>query len=430
MMQKNSKTQPLSLGYALRYSLLSLVPFLFACSPRIQSTAVWPEGAWERHTIDDSSQGADGTRFADINGDGLLDIVTPWEQGGEIRVYLHPGNAAMRAPWPRVTVGAVGDPEDAYFVDLDNDGFLDVVSSCEGETKAIFIHWSPKDKDRLLDPKAWTTEEFTAASGLGRWMYGFAMQIDEQHGIDLVAGCKNGHIGWFQSPENPRDLAKWTWHPLIPTSWTMTLRPHDFDKDGDMDILATERRDENRGALWLENPGAKQASSPWKEHRIGPVNDHEALHNTIADLDGDGLEDVIVSVKGGPLKFHRRVSQSPLRWETHSIEIPPYAAGGKAVQVADINLDGQLDLAVSSEHAIDGKIGTYWLSYNQSPTETQWTPTSISGPEGYINDLIQVTDLDGDGDLDVVTVEEKGPYIAKGHQVKELGVIWYENPAR
>ena len=98
--------------------------------------------------------------------------------------------------------------------------------------------------------------------------------------------------------------------------------------------------------------------------------------------------------------------------------------------MGDINLDGQLDIAVSCEHAIDGKIGTYWMSYDQSPTEALWMPTSISGPEGYINDLIQLIDLDGDGDLDVVTVEEKGPYIARGEKLKELGVIWYENPAR
>ena len=154
------------------------------------------------------------------------------------------------------------------------------------------------------------------------------------------------------------------------------------------------------------------------------------MHNTVVDLDGDGVEDVLNSVKGGPIQFHRRVSQSPLVWKTYNIEIPPNAGGGKAVKVGDINLDGQLDIAVSCEHAIDGKIGTYWMSYDQSPTETKWLPTSISGPEGYINDLIQLTDLDGDGDLDVVTVEEKGPYISRGEKLKELGVIWYENPVR
>ena len=261
-------------------------------------------------------------------------------------------------------------------------------------------------------------------------MYGFPMQVDGKAGIDLIAGAKSGHLGWFESPANPRELKSWRWHPLLKMRWTMTLRPNDIDKDGDMDIVATERMDANRGALWLENPGPENASSSWKVHRVGPIDDHEALHNTIADLDGDGLEDILVAVRGGPIQFHRRVSQSPLTWETHPIEMPPGAGRGKAVEVADIDLDGRLDLAISCEHAIDGKIGTFWLSYDRSPTQSQWAPTSISGPEGFINDLIQLTDLDGDGDLDVVTVEEKGPYLAQGYEGKELGVIWYENPAR
>jgi hypothetical protein len=180
----------------------------------------------------------------------------------------------------------------------------------------------------------------------------------------------------------------------------------------------------------LENPGTDNAASKWKEHRIGPVGEHEAMHNTIADLDQDGLEDVLVAVKGGPIRYHRRTSQSPPTWETHTIEMPPNSGSGKALKVADINLDGQHDLVVTCEWANEGKIGTFWLSYNHKPTKSNWTATSISGPEGFINDLVQLTDLDGDGDLDVVTVEEKGPLISAGHKVKELGVIWYENPAR
>ena len=36
---------------------------------------------WPRHVIDDSSVGADGVRLADVNGDGLPDITTGWEEG-------------------------------------------------------------------------------------------------------------------------------------------------------------------------------------------------------------------------------------------------------------------------------------------------------------------------------------------------------------
>lgn len=425
----------------MRFKLYILLAILLAgCSTTkisrcgsVKIPTAWPEGQWTRHTIDDSSFGPDGTRLADINGDGLLDITTPWEQGGVVRVYINPGKSGVKDYWPAVTVGEVGDPEDSFFVDLDGDGYLDVVSSCEGKTRSMFVHWSPADRDRLLDPSAWTTSQIPFKSNAVRWMYAFAMQVDGKDGIDIVAGSKgdNAVLGWFEVPRNPRDMANWRWRPLLSGGWFMTLRPNDIDKDGDLDILATDRMGSGRGALWLENPGAAQASAvAWVEHRIGAVDEYEALHNTIADLDGDGLEDVIVAVKGGPIRYHRRTSQSPLNWNTYKIEIPPGAAESKAVQVADIDLDGQLDLVVVCEHATEGKIGTFWLTYKQEPSESHWTATSISGPEGFINDLVELIDLDHDGDLDVLTVEEKGPYLAKGHKGKELGVIWYENPAR
>src|SRR5688572_24185011 len=87
---------------------------------------------WVRHTIDDTSKGADGVRLADVNGDGLPDIATGWEQGGLTRVYLHPGNAKVGVAWPVVTVGRATSVEDAVFADLDGDGAVDVVSCCEG----------------------------------------------------------------------------------------------------------------------------------------------------------------------------------------------------------------------------------------------------------------------------------------------------------
>ena len=412
---------------------IALLASLISCRAPSESPSQWPDGAWARHTIDDSSLGADGVRLADINGDGRLDITSPWEQGGKVRVYLNPGPDGLRERWPAVTVGEVGDPEDAVFVDLDADGNMDVVSSCEGSTRSIFVHWGPADRDKLLEPDAWTTEELPAASGAAKWMFALPAQIDGKHGTDLIAGAKGegAQIGWFEAPPDPRDLAAWEFHPLYDAGWIMTIRQQDVDLDGDPDIVATDRTGERRGALWLENPGRDSAvSTRWDEHRIGSVGDYEAMHNAIADLDADGREDLLVAVKGEPIRYHRRTRRQPPSWETHLIEIPAGAAGGKAVKVADVDLDGQADLIVSCEHATDGKIGVYWLDQGGAPARSQWQPTSISGPEGFIYDLLQMTDLDGDGDLDVLTLEEKGPYLAEGYQGRELGVIWYENPAR
>lgn len=50
----------------------------------------------------------------------------------------------------------------------------------------------------------------------------------------------------------------------------------------------------------------------------------------------------------------------------------------------------------------------------------------ISGKEGVKYDFILIKDIDGDGDLDVITSEETA---ADGSK-KGLGVVWYENPIK
>jgi hypothetical protein len=63
------------------------------------------------------------------------------------------------------------------------------------------------------------------------------------------------------------------------------------------------------------------------------------------------------------------------------------------------------------------------LRYVQAPTDSQWVVNEISGPVGVKYDRIELLDIDGDRDLDVLTCEEQ-------HEGKGLGVFWYENPSR
>ena len=73
----------------------------------------------------------------------------------------------------------------------------------------------------------------------------------------------------------------------------------------------------------------------------------------------------------------------------------------------------------SCENAGD-MIGMAWMSYIFSVNDPLWNTQAISGVRGSKFDLVQLLDLDGDGDLDVITTEEKS----------NLGVMWYENPSR
>lgn len=373
---------------------------------------------WKRHVIDDSSRGADGVRLADANGDGRPDVATAWEEGGRVRVYLHPGKDKVRERWPAVTVGRVADGEDAVLADLDGDGAVDVVSCCEGATKRINAHWAPREKGKVLDEAEWKTEAFPASLGK-RWMFCLPLQVDGRRGIDLVVGAKDqgAEIGWLESPENPRDLGAWTWHALYDAGWIMSLHAADLDGDGDPDLLASDRKGKKTGCLWLENPGPGEAQArPWTEHRIGGTR--ETLFIVPADLDRDGRLDVVAAAPR-QLFFMRRKEGTPPAWEEFPIALPASAGTGKGVNVADIDLDGKPDLVFSCENAA-GKSGVQRLSYRAAATDRDWEAHDISGSEGIKFDLVALVDLDGDGDLDVLTTEERTP----------LGVVWYENPAR
>lgn len=370
---------------------------------------------WNRHTVDNSSQGADGVRLGDVNGDGLPDITTGWEQGGVVRVYRHPGYTAVRSLWPRVEVGPAPAVEDAVFADLDADGRLDVLSASEGREQSLQVHWAPR---RAGAP--WTTTPIPAAKGATRWMFSLPMDVDGRHGIDWVAGSKDpdAAVGFLLAPENARDVAAWRWVPQYGAGWIMSLRAADIDGDGDDDILVSDRKGPRRGVLWLENLNSEHVGNPmsWPKHRVGPVGSEEVMFLDYADINGDGDEDVAVAVKDGPLVIYLRKRQRG--WERIEISLPSDMGSGKAVAIGDIDGDGSMDLVVSCEHAESPKSGLRWVAYSQATPGKVPYFHAIAGTEGVKFDRIELVDLDGDGDLDVLTCEE----------VTNLGVIWYENP--
>ncbi len=385
---------------------------------------------WALRVIDDTSEGADGVKLADIDGDGRLDIVTGWEEGNEIRLYLQPEPSRVRDPWPRVTVGRVNSPEDAFYFDANGNGRLDVISCCEGRERTMFVHLAPPENEKLLVEEAWRTVPLRESVQATSWMFGIPFpgswqsceQPDTTEQVTrILCGSKNprGRLGYFEFA-NAEQVSEAVWTHIRDAAWIMSLEWCDIDGDGLLDLVFSDRMGEQRGCWVRRNPGTGASPAEWPEFPIGGQG-REVMFLTTCDLNGNGLPDVLCPDRGAGFLVCVNESQpGEIRFRTLEIPRPPETGTGKCIAAGDINRDGQLDFVITCEHA-QGKHGAYWLQCEPLKDPAAYTLHPISGKErGVKYDLIELIDLNGDGWLDVLTCEERD----------NLGVIWYENPAR
>ena len=198
----------------------------------------------------------------------------------------------------------------------------------------------------------------------------------------------------------------------------MTLKALDMDGDGDSDLLFSDRKGDKRGVNWLENPGGTEAASPekWTEHVIGG-KEHEVMFLSVGDLNHDGTRDIVCPTRNGEILLFEGNGNG---WKIHSTPNPFGVPHGKAVAIGDIDNDGRNDLFHVTNTGRNRELpGATWMSNRpDKPWSSKWNVTDVSGSIGVKFDLVELVDLDGDGDLDAITCEE----------VDNLGVFWFENP--
>ena len=227
--------------------------------------------------------------------------------------------------------------------------------------------------------------EYHQIAQIGRSMGQTSLvDVDKDGDLDWIAGCNGGDIWWFEyrSPDN------WVRHTLgrnAPTEVGGTA----FDIDGDGWI------DQVSGGAWYKNPGKprKQEFIKYPNGVIPRCHD-----NVAADIDGDKKLDVIVMSDRSALFWYKIPSDPTMKWKAHKIGEAVHGAIDPA-GVGDIDGDGDNDVVRTDiwfENA-DGK-GTKWIPHkniNFGQPDARWPLMTKSW----------VTDLDKDGDNDIVQAE-------------------------
>jgi hypothetical protein len=220
----------------------------------------------------------------------------------------------------------------------------------------------------------------------------------------LVAGGKeefviagDGNIYCFEIPDNPTET-DWKRTLVAANTSDEGIGLGDLDGDGDLDIAAGRRPGGGAEPLILvtyTNPG--DCSGSWSAQEIGQSN-HPIDRVEIADFNGDGRADVVISEERWPglepdgnLFWYEQPETGA--WIRHRV-VTQYSMNN--LDVADVDGDGDIDL-ITSEHKGPRLELQLWVNDGAG----QFTKHILdSGKENHLG--AQLADLDGDGDLDIV----------------------------
>ncbi len=187
---------------------------------------------------------------------------------------------------------------------------------------------------------------------------------------------------------------------------SIMIKLHDFNADGFMDIVALFAQGDERIMIYYNDGEGNFKKNFSIAARFPPV--YGSLYIDIQDFNGDGYMDIIY-VNGDNFDY------SQILKPYHGIRIfendgynffeekyfyPIYGAG--KVKVYDFDLDEDLDIMVSSNFADMEKHPERGIIYLENTGSYDFTPYAF--PASALNqwNTMGVTDLDGDGDQDII----------------------------
>lgn len=312
---------------------------------------------------------------ADINGDGLIDLVVT--AGSNVYLYLQSGDGSMEAS--KVLPLTNSRPESLKIDDINNDGRLDILVACYNAGIDLFIQTEgfeftqsllPTDLSLAIDTGDFNGDGLTDIVNIGWGQKEVSIYYQSESGIfnqflispvnysgynDVVVADMNGDSlddivtmnGQTYNVPNFNIIYQTDTGFLEPVYYDLGENDNsngigvgDINSDGLMDVVLT-------------HGGNKPLShvSLFKGTESGTLSEPETVGSydipdttRIADINGDGRMDVIlVHDAWAKIGTYIQNADGTLRAEV-VYDLPFSYSGRDSLSIADINNDGVLDL--------------------------------------------------------------------------------------
>jgi len=193
--------------------------------------------------------------------------------------------------------------------------------------------------------------------------------------------------------------------------------PADMDSDGDLDVVASQTLSWDR-VMWFENDGA---GGGWDEHEIA-FNHSEVQCAYPGDLDNDGDMDVVgANSVSNRIEWWRNEDGVGDTWQMFTIS--DYFGNTYFACCADIDGDGVQEVVASSK----GLDEIAWWESETTPPDSVWQKHVVSGTTDRCDEIYCI-DLDQDGDMDILAAVRNDNTSATSffENTDGVGLAWEE----
>ena len=350
----------------------------------------------------------EGAAIGDINRDGKPDI-----SAGE---YWYPAPEFAKKKLRQISAFGKDYLQNngEHLHDMNGDGLLDVVTGRFTETK---VFWYENPGPGNYDGEAAWTEHLLVDTKTNRNEINFFHDIDGDavpEWIENSWGDDNPMLLWRQVREEGNPVPRLKRHVVGEDRNGHGMGFGDINGDGRQDIVFKQG--------WFEQPEAGAFSGPWTHH-ADFVIPNACCPLIVVDLNRDGRNDLIwANGHGYGIYWKEQLepkADGSTRWRQHLID--DKLAQAHALAWEDIDNDGEPELITGKRYfAHSGKDPgakdpNQVVYYDFDPAKQTFTRHLIaeapSGKGPGIGLQIRIADLDGNGWKDIVVPGKSGTYI-------------------
>ncbi|KNC52624.1 fibronectin type III domain-containing protein [Thecamonas trahens ATCC 50062] len=325
---------------------------------------------------------------ADVDGDGDVDVVVA--TGDALYAMVNTDGAGKFGPLTAIS-SSLSSITALVVADLDNDGDADLATASDGDNT---IAWH-RNSGTGSYAKVVVSSAAAAAKAV------VAVDINGDTHVDLASASQNDNkIAWYANS----GAGLFGGEQIVSTGIQLAtkLAATDVDGDGLPDLVAAASQALTRRVVWFRNTGAGFAG----ETPLEPGLEPQAM--VAFDCDGDGDGDVVtVKASPGELTVHLNDDGAGSAWTNRVLTM--WSQRKQAIVVADLDADGDLDLAVASD------AGTALLWHENTGTGA-FSEARLISTSSALAASLAVADFDGDGGADVAVAFKA-----------DMKVAWHRN---